>query len=485
MRKDPSWFIGVGGLLCLAISGGALYMSRHPEVATRFAPAKNAQAPDVQLPDEIIDDAPSEPVHFLSEQAIAQEYHRQADLPFNIAPAGTKKADKEENEDSSPVGHTPKNRLPGKITFAEETQESSEFDSLFNARNESDDVKPLNKSEEKREIPYVIEELEGNKPGQRLKVIDEQARSEDDADSDDDDDGVADILDFIGNHRRIINLGLSRMGFPVSFFMVTKCDRRSMVIQTPLHKLLADLYLQHKNEQVEPDAAGSNESGPHFMDYCVDEGEERREMPRAEEEEKPTTRVGLIWGGCNVYRDPMAWRNFLGPMDNSFGSNCPENEPTFRTYPGIMVVNGKMNPVTSINPKAWRAFIRAGIKKVESGTASKLSFAIGDILPFVDDSGIAADESQPIDTIWPLNLLSQPFRGLFSYFVDPNRRMTEMTGQSEDVAQAKAQARMNELITQGESSGPIGYEDPSESKKKRKKDRGTTVSPERVHGGIQ
>jgi hypothetical protein len=346
MRKDPSWFIGAGGLLCFAMSAGALYLSRHPEVASRFATAATqGAAHEVSGEDGVIDESaePStEPVHFLSEQAIAQEYHRQADLPFNMAPAGTKQGDKEEDDESPPPGHTPKNRLPGKITFAEETQEPSEFDSLFNAGDESDDVKPLNK------------------------------------------------------------------------------------------------------------AAGADENDPRVMDYCVEEGEEKREMPYAEEEESSNEWSTFLKIGSEAASDTYS----SIPLSQDDVETIIDQQSE-ETKKHLVLFEGTINGDGTVNGEV-RPYFETGF------------FNLPEQLPWINSSSPPIQNPcESIDTIWPLNLLGQSFRGLLSRLTsDPNRRMSE-------------------LLIQSEPRGFPDFETLVEEAKKLKDDKPSRISPERVHGGIQ
>jgi len=475
MRKDPSWFIGAGGLLCLAISGSALYLSRHPEVANRFTPAVKPQASEAQAAEEIADDNPGEPVHFLSEQAIAQEYHRQADLPFNIAPAGTKKS--EEDEDSPLPGQTPKNRLPGKIVFQEETQEASEFDSLFNTRDDSDDVKPLNKpavtdendprvmnycmedGEEKGEMPYAENGFEVKKPSwnsDRTRLLfpdskDEQVwddisngkydvegpGNKEQSDSDDDDDGVRDFFEFIGNHSLFINFALGRIGFPLSFFTIEACAD-SFIIQTPLTKLLSELCFQSENQATKPATPTSEESGPQNMSYCVEEGDTSAVMLYASEEELSNEWSMFLKVGSE--EDSDSYSSIPLSQDDVETIISQQSEETKKH---LVLFEGTINAEGTVIGEV-RPYFETGY------------FNLPEQLPWINfSSHPIQNPCESIDTIWPLNLLGRPFRGLISYLVDPNRRMTEMHGWSDDF----------------------------ESRKEE--DKPGRISPERVHGGIQ
>jgi hypothetical protein len=470
MQKTLSWLTGLatGGLIVVALN---VYWNHHPDLFRRFTPEiKPAEQANQESDEEVASEEP-EPIHFLGEQAVAQEYYKRADLPFNLAPAGFAKPDKPEDDEDASAPHAPKNRLPGKITFEEEPQESSEFDSLFKASDDGDDVIPLNKT------------------------------------------------------------------------------------------------------------AGPEENGPDVMSYCADDDEEKREMPYAEQE-GPLGQVGLINGPRQmpvfimvhslghwiVFGQPESrdWRDFIEKADRESASAEAENEPIFNTMKisGTCIVNGKCeNSVTWINPKAWRAFVREGIKKAESKAGWTFSFSVSDVLPFVDESGIAADESEPIDTIWPFNLMDETRNYLMSqlppqrlnrcegdvnypvamrkvldqqdgeylrqnyplvnqdkpsrisseeliscvetviwpwnllmqsirgqhcaYDTDPNQRMTEMHGPSEFPKRTDIDARLQALIDQAECSYPIDYEPPSGATKKSKSGKSSKVILERVHGGIQ
>src|SRR5258708_924535 len=114
-------------------------------------------------------------------------------------------------------------------------------------------------------------------------------------------------------------------------------------------------------------------------------------------------------------------------------------------------------------------------------------FTLPEMFPWIEFSETALESlPETIDTIWPLNLLSQSFRGLLSLLdKDPNRRMTDLTGPSGYRTRSDPNARMRELIYEDFQSGPPGYDTQADPKKKRGDDKPSHISPERVHGGIQ
>jgi hypothetical protein len=292
------------------------------------------------------------------------------------------------------------------------------------------------------------------------------------------------------------------------------------------------------------------------MNYCVDDGEEKREMPYAEEEaETAPIRVGYIWGsgGCDICYNPMEWRDFVNGSSAFALKKNPENDSSLKDCYQNAFFDGE-----GAGPSTVGHFIK---------------FEMPNLSPWIEE---IEDSPETIDTIWPFNLLNQYFRGritsncllskltlqhstrcggdvnypeplrkaldqqddeylrqnypllsqesddgsekqnqdkssctsfdaltnwfeaagwpsnlliLFfrgmrnAYHDDPNRRMTELHGPSDDSSQLDPNVRIQQLINQGETSGQIERERHTDSSGKSKKQFPKTVTPERVHGG--
>ncbi|MFL5241852.1 MAG: hypothetical protein ACJ8FY_07070 [Gemmataceae bacterium] len=483
---------------------------------------------------------------FLGEPAVAQEFHKR--LPLGVFAADqTEQTKADDDEEAGLFAKGPHNRLPGTILISEETQEppsvSSEpcpqkFMPSAPTNPEPGMIPPpatedsgpqfmsycVDEGDAKVVMPYVEEDFKLNTDIDFSDAIRREQELENEYYLSQPHDNQLNAFRQLGlsdNRRQWIS-GLLLNVVPCQ----SKWNEKARVDQSTL--IQANSKTPLPVERPEPkgrdikqtdDQWSDLEPGrPDFRDMTNLamrlSGASPSKEPNLEDQEKavtnvvnedqcgfrqPGSEIQLIQSGFRFCSGYGVWfgRRALEPVDWSAFISSVEEEPTFHsfTFTGTIFTGDRpqntfdkpQNTFTSINPKAWRVFIRAGIRKEKSETSSKLSFPISDIFPFLDQSGSAAMESEMIDTIWPFNLIGESFRDLLSILdKDPNRRMSDLTGPSGYPTRSDANARMQELVNDhNEQSGPPGNETQSGPTKKRKDDKPSHLSPERVHGGIQ
>jgi hypothetical protein len=215
-----------------------------------------------------------------------------------------------------------------------------------------------------------------------------------------------------------------------------------------------------------------------LMHYCVDEKEPAENKPgMVEEHYSPPAHVGFQYKEYfNSAVRRREWMEFInGTIANGgkrIGPNMKEDDP-----PDIPEKFGEVGNL-SLNYKnqhKTQQFAFSGFYDGEGGTTMRgvyiNFFILPEMFPWIKLSKTALESFpetiETIDTIWPLNLIGRTFECLISrLYSDPN-------------------ARMRELIYEDFQSGPPGFDTQADPTKKRRDDKPSHISPERIHGAIQ